>query len=202
MNDDPLIDAPRDRFVPRSPELLTADASLLLLVDLQERLLGVQPRAGEIVWNSRRLLDAASALGVRTAATEQYPEKLGATVPELRERLAEAPLTKLEFSAAGCDELWAALPDAGIDRVVVCGIESHVCVSQTVLDLLAAAYRVYVPVDAAGSRFASDHETALRRLEGAGAVLTTTEAVMFEWCQSAAAPAFKRISALAKETSP
>lgn len=186
----------------RSPELFAADATLLLVVDLQERLLSVQPRARQIAFNTRRLLDAAAALGVRIAATEQSPNKLGGTSAELRERLPAAPHVKAAFSASACGDIFQSLPDAGIDRVVVCGIESHVCIQQTVLDLLSGAYRVAVPVDAVGSRFDVDHETALQRMESAGAVLTTTESMMFEWCETAEAPGFKQISALAKESAP
>ena len=90
----------------------------------------------------------------------------------------------------------------GLYRVLVCGIETHVCVAQTALDLLADGWQVYVAVDAVGSRRDVDHETALRRMEAAGAVLTSTEAAMFEWCRIAGTSDFKKISALAKETPP
>ena len=90
-------------------------------------------------------------------------------------------------------------PSSGIHRVLVCGIETHVCVQQTVLDLLAAGFQVLVAVDAVSSRFAIDHETALRRMEASGALLTTTEAALFEWCGEAGKAEFKEISKLAKE---
>lgn len=201
MSDPTVEAAPTAGPLPRSPELFTADASLLLVVDMQPRLLAVQPRGGEITWNCRRLLDAAAALGVRVGATEQSPAKLGATVDELRQRLAAPPHAKAAFTAA-CNEVAGGLFDVGVDRIVVCGIESHVCIQQTALDLLSAAYRVAVPVDAISSRHQLDHDTALRRMESSGAVLTTTEALMFEWCQTAAHPAFRKISALAKEYGP
>ncbi|MBX3433486.1 MAG: isochorismatase family protein [Pirellulales bacterium] len=197
------MNAPTDSAasgLPRSPELAPPVASLLLIVDVQERLLAVQPRACEIVWNARRLLDGATVLGVRIAATEQYPQKLGMTAPQLAERLPSPAVEKLAFSAAACGELWAPLPGAGIDRVVLCGIETHVCVQQTALDLLAAGYRVLVAVDAVGARFDLDHATGLRRMEASGATLTTTESILFEWCERAGTPEFKQISSLAKET--
>ena len=174
----------------------------LLVVDVQERMLGAQPAAGRIVWNCRRLLDGASVLGVRAAATEQYPEKLGVTAAELAERLTSPALAKLAFSCGECGDLFAGWQAAGVDRVLLCGVETHVCVQQTALDLLAAGFRVYIAADAVGSRFAHDHETALRRMESSGAVITTTEAVLFEWCERAGTAAFKQISALAKETAP
>ena len=86
--------------------------------------------------------------------------------------------------------------------MLVCGIETHVCIQQTALDLAAAGFGVYVAVDAVGTRHAVDQETALRRMESAGIVLTTTEAAMFEWCSQAGTPEFKQISALAKESPP
>jgi nicotinamidase-related amidase len=86
--------------------------------------------------------------------------------------------------------------------VLVCGIETHVCILQTALDLAAAGFEPYVAVDAVGARQTVDHETALRRMESAGVILTTTETAMFEWCRTAEAPEFKTISALAKEKPP
>jgi nicotinamidase-related amidase len=185
----------------RSPELMNATDTGLLVVDAQEKLLAVVPEAERIVWNIRRLLDAAELLGVPRAATEQYPDKLGPTPPELLERLGE-PIAKLTFSGADCGPSLAAWKAAGRYRVLVCGIETHVCIAQTALDLIADGWLVYVPVDAVGTRHAIDHETALRRMEAAGVVLTTTEAVMFEWCRVAGTAEFKELSALAKETSP
>lgn len=185
--------------VPRSPELMRPGDTGLLVVDVQERLLTAQPNAKRIVWNARRLLDGAKLLGVRAAATEQYPEKLGPTAAELTERLTDPPASKLAFSCRGCDSIFGPWREAGIHRVLVCGIETHVCVQQTVLDLLAAGFQVNVAVDAVGSRFAIDHDTALRRLEASGALLTTTESALFEWCGQAGTEEFRGVSALAKE---
>lgn len=187
--------------LPRSPELMNANETGLLVVDAQEKLLEVIPRRKEVVWNIRRLLDAAVALGVPTAATEQYPDKLSSTVPELKQRLGKIP-DKLCFSACACGSIFEGWRAEGLYRVLVCGIETHVCVAQTALDLLADGWQVYVAVDAVGARRDVDHETALRRMEAAGVVLTSTEAAMFEWCRVAGTPEFKKISALAKETLP
>ena len=86
--------------------------------------------------------------------------------------------------------------------MLLCGVEAHVCVQQTVLDLMAAGFRVYVAVDAVGARHAIDHDTALSRMEATGATLTTTESAMFEWCEVAGTPEFKQISALVRESPP
>ena len=180
---------------------MNANDTGLLVVDAQEKLLSVVPRRPEIVWNIRRLLDAAKVLGVATAATEQYPDRLSTTVPELQQRLGKIP-DKLCFSACACSSIFEAWRADGLYRVLVTGIETHVCVMQTALDLVADGWMVCVAVDAVGARRAVDHETALRRMESAGVVLTSTEAAMFEWCRVAGTAEFKQISALAKETAP
>ncbi len=190
-----------DDALPRSPELMNASDSGLLVIDAQEKLLAVVPERQRIEWNCRRLLDAAAALGVPRAATEQYPEKLGSTAAALAERLT-APVSKLTFSGAACGPMLGDWKRDGRYRVLLCGIETHVCVEQTAFDLVADGWLVYVAVDAVGTRHAVDHEIALRRMESAGIVLTTTEAAMFEWCRVAGTPVFKQISALAKETAP
>lgn len=171
----------------------------LLVIDAQERLLAVQPDTARIVWNIRRLLDGAKIFGVRAACTEQYPEKLGPTAPELAERLTDQPVSKLTFSCGSCGEIFDTWRAAGIHHVLVCGIETHVCVQQTVLDLLAAGYQVFVAADAVGARHEVDHKFALRRMEASGALLTTTEAALFEWCHQAGTANFKEVSKLAKE---
>jgi nicotinamidase-related amidase len=180
---------------------MNREDSSLLVVDAQEKLLAVIPDRARIVWNMRRLLDAASALGVPFAATEQYPDRLSPTVRELKERIGPAP-DKLAFSACVCGEIFERWRADGRYRVLVTGIETHVCVLQTALDLVAIGFEPYLAVDAVAARHAVDHETALRRMESAGVVLTTTETAMFEWCRTAGTPEFKKISALAKEAPP
>lgn len=185
----------------RSPELMSRGDSALLVVDVQEKLIRLIPGHERIIWNVRRLIDGAKLLGVRTFATEQYPQGLGPTVAELAGRLGPIP-GKVAFSCQGCEETVAALAGTGIYKVLLAGIETHVCIQQTALDLIAAGYRVYLAVDAAGTRFPIDHEIALRRLESAGATLTTTEAALFEWCEKSGTPEFKQISGLVREPAP
>jgi len=187
--------------LPRSPELMSRADTALLVVDVQEKLLPVIRGGERIVWNIRRLLDGAKLLGVRVAATEQYPEKLGPTAAVLRERLGGVA-TKLTFSCGGCAEIFDGFRDSGVFKVLVVGVESHVCVQQTVLDLLSDGFRVYLAVDAVGSRYEIDDQTALRRMDSAGATLTTTEAALFEWCDVAGTPEFRQISQLVREQPP
>ena len=185
----------------RSRELMSRGDTALLVVDVQERLLPVIAGHQRIAWNCRRLIDGAKVLNLPVAATEQFPRGLGPTVPELAERLGEIP-AKLTFSCGGCPEIFRQWEDLGVQKILVCGIEAHVCVQQTVMDLLAGGWRVYVAVDAVGSRFEVDYRTSLGRMDSAGAVLTTTEAALFEWCEAAGTPEFKQISRLVREPAP
>jgi nicotinamidase-related amidase len=176
---------------------MNREDTALLVVDAQEKLLAVIPDHARIVWNIRRLVDAARALSVPMAATEQYPEKLGPIPQALRKHLGDVP-SKLRFSACECGEIFDRWKADGRFRVLLCGIETHVCVMQTALDLAAAGFAA----DAVGARHDVDHNIALRRMESAGVVLTTTEAAMFEWCRVAGTAEFKQISALVKESPP
>ncbi len=185
----------------RSPELMSIGDSALLVVDVQEKLVPLIADRERVVFNTRRLIDGAKVLGVPVAATEQYPKGLGPTLPELAERLGPIP-EKLTFSCSGCPEVFEGWQDEGIQKILVVGIEAHVCVQQTVLDLLGDGWRVYLAVDAVSSRSTLDRETAFRRMDSSGAVLTTTEAALFEWCQVAGTPEFKEISRLVREEMP
>ena len=185
----------------RSLELMNIGDTGLLVVDMQGKLLTLIAGHERVIWNCRRLIDGAKLLGIPVCGTEQYPQGLGPTTAALAERIGPMPAKKL-FSARECAELIYAWRDQGIFKVLVCGIEAHVCVQQTALDLLAHGFRVYLAVDAIGSRFEIDYQTALRRLESSGATLTTTEAALFEWCGRAGTPEFKQISALVRETAP
>jgi nicotinamidase-related amidase len=168
---------------------------------VQAKLIPLVPGHQTIIWNIRRLLDGADALGVPVFATEQYPKGLGPTTAELAPRLG-SPVAKLAFSCAGCGEIVEALDAQGRHKVLVAGIEAHVCIQQTVLDLLSAGFRVYVVVDAVGARHDIDCQTALKRMDSCGATLTTTETALFEWCREAGTPAFKTISQLVREAPP
>lgn len=171
---------------------LDPSSSLLAVVDVQDRLLPVIPDAATLVARVERLVVAAGLLGVRTVVTEQYPRGLGRTAARLLPHLPE-PQEKLAFSAAGCP----GLADTGdATAVVLCGLETHVCIAQTALDLLARGTLVFLVVDAVASRHAIDRETALARLWGAGAIPVTSEAVLFEWCRSADHPAFQSVRRL------
>lgn len=173
---------------------LAAGSSMLCVVDVQERLVPAMADAAVVVDRCRRLVGAARLLGVPIVVTEQYRKGLGPTVAELA-GLLPPPLEKLSFSCCGADGFGAMIPES-VGQIVLCGLETHVCVAQTALDLLAAGYAVFLAVDAITSRHAIDRDVALRRLEAAGAVSTTSEAILFEWCRAASHPQFQAVRTL------
>jgi nicotinamidase-related amidase len=183
--------------MPHATQLLVHEAGLLV-IDVQEKLMAKIPGAGRLISNIGFLIDGARLLNVPVVATEQYPKGLGPTVPELAKRLPERP-EKVAFSCCAIPSIVAGFRAKERSRIVLAGIESHVCVLNTALDLLAADFRVYITVDAVASRSAIDHETALARLEKAGAILTTVETALFEMTATASHPRFKQISALIQE---
>jgi nicotinamidase-related amidase len=203
--------------------LLELDDSQLLLVDYQIRLMPAIHEGPAVLANARRLAQMARLLKVPTFATEENPEGLGATVPELQGLIAQAggkTLAKMSFSAVadGLAELLRpparapqgnarslprhlqkpAQPAAGRNTVVVAGCETHVCLLQTALDLLDDEFDVWVVTDACGSRTERNRDAAFDRLAGAGAELVTTEMVAFEWLRSAEHPAFDDVLKLVK----
>ncbi len=177
---------------------MTANDGALLVVDLQEKLLRAIEGRDRVVANTLRLARAAALLEIPTLATEQNPEKLGPSLPEVAALIPERR-AKMTFHAIGAPGIADELTAGYVRHVTLVGIEAHVCVAQTALELVRLGYRVQVPVDAVGSRFAIDREYALRRLEQAGVVLTTSEAALFEWVESADHPKFRQISAMVKE---
>jgi nicotinamidase-related amidase len=133
--------------------------------------------------------------------TEQYPKGLGKTAPELAARL-DAPTEKNMFSCRQCEGLFDQLVAEQIRQVVLVGIEAHVCVQQTALDLISMGFDVFIVADAVGSRKPLDQEVAFQRMQSCGAMLTTSEAVMFEWCETSQDPQFKALSRLVLPTEP
>ena len=183
--------------MPHPTQMSAADTGLLV-IDVQEKLIPKIPAAAAVVRNIAFLIDGAHTLGMPVQATEQYPKGLGPTVPELVRRLPQRP-DKVAFSCCAIPAVVDNFRRAARPKIVLAGIETHVCVLQTALDLLALDFRVYVPVDAVASRYPVDHDSALRRMERAGAIITTSETAVFEWVGGAGSPHFKEISRLVQE---
>jgi isochorismate hydrolase len=182
----------------KHPTQLTPRESALLVIDVQEKLMVKIPDADRVTRNIAFLIDVAKLLDVAVAATEQYPKGLGVTVAPLAQRIPIRP-EKLAFSSCAAAQVIDGFRAAGRSKIVLTGIEAHVCVLNTAFDLLAADFAVYLAVDALASRYAIDREIALRRLEKAGAIVTTVETCAFEWLGGAQHPQFKAVSALVQE---
>ena len=176
--------------------LLTAANSQLVVIDVQERLLPAIQQYKSIAATIRFLLDAAAMMQVPAVVTEQYPKGLGSTVEPLRNHPATvATIEKLRFSAA--DELLNTGVTA--NQVVLAGIESHICVQQTALELRRRGIQVFVAADCIGSRHAEDSRRAIDRMDRAGIVISTAEAIAFEWCERAGTERFKTLSRLVRD---
>ncbi len=172
----------------------TIENAVLLVVDFQQRLLPTIDAHERVVERAGVLIDGCRALGVPIIVTEQYPDGLGPTVETIRSKLAgDQPIDeKLKFSAAVA-QVRRRLEALGRSYVVLCGVETHVCVLQTALDLSAAGYVVAITEDAVGSRRPSDHASALRRLSQIGAIPTTSESLLLELVHEAGTDVFKSI---------
>ena len=175
---------------------LNSDDSVLLVVDIQTRLMPTIDGGEVAVANARRLIDAAALVGVQQLLTEQNAKGLGPTVPELAPKDPSLVIHKMTFDAVRTPGFLERLPVGS--AIVVAGCEAHVCVLQTVLGLLGKGRRVCVVRDALGSRRAEGKETALRRMELYGAEIVTTEMVVFEWLGSADHPRFREALALVR----
>lgn len=179
--------------------LINAAESCLLVVDIQERLLPAVAEPGTVVANTAVLLKSAETLGIPVLASEQYPKGIGHTVAEVAALLpAGVVVEKLHFSCLADEAFSRRLAGLGRRQAVVVGLEAHVCVLQTAEGLLAAGHDVFVVADAVASRRPANHAAAMRRLEGAGARIVTTEMVVFEWLAQAGTPAFRALSRLIK----
>jgi nicotinamidase-related amidase len=170
--------------------LLTRENTALVVIDVQESFRPYGSFAG-VAESTAKLLEAARILDVPALVSEQYPKGLGSSVPEIG--LQQEPvIEKSVFSAARADGFGLN----GRIQAIVCGLETHVCVSQTVHDLLSQGVEVHVPADAVGSRHTLDYERGLERMERAGAVVSSVEAVLFELLERAGTPEFKAVQKL------
>jgi nicotinamidase-related amidase len=177
----------------------TPSSSVLVVVDVQERLVPALPAdaMAEVNRSLSILLEAAKLLSIPVLATEQYPRGLGPTLGPLRERLeglGVRPIEKATFSAMGEPAFVEALGALGRSHVVVVGVEAHICVALTVRDLRAAGREVLVPFDGVASRRDDHRRAGLGLCERAGATLTTSETLAFDWLGRAGTDAFRAVS--------
>ncbi len=181
----------------RLTQRLTGAHGALLVVDLQDKLLASIPGRDVLVSKAIGLIQAARTLGVPVWCTEQYPKGLGPTTAAVAELIPERP-GKTIFHCCAVPQILEQLYGRHIRHVTIAGIEAHVCVAQTALELLDLGFRVQIAADAVASRNHMDWEFTLRRLEHAGSTVSTTESIIFEWTETADRPEFKAISELIK----
>ena len=175
--------------------ILTNNEVVLVVVDIQERLAAVMGERQKAIANSLHLIEAAKVLHLPVLLTEQYPRGLGPTVPEIKEALPSyAPIEKLMFGCCGEPAFMQALASTGKRKVILCGMETHVCVLQTCLGLLDEAYAVHVVSDAVCSRTKENYKSGIEFMRDAGAVITCTETVLFQLLEKAGTEEFKAIS--------
>ncbi|MBI4530312.1 MAG: hydrolase [Candidatus Latescibacteria bacterium] len=184
----------------RHDNLLRRSDAALLIVDVQEKLAETIGECDQLVGTICDLIVVARRLNLPILLTEQYPKGLGRTVPELVDALGEVyrPLEKITFSCCGDERVREAIRSIEKRQVVVAGIEAHICVLQTTLDLLADGYHVHVPADAVASRYRTNREVSLARMQMAGATVTCKESIIFELLGQAGTPEFKEILPLLK----
>ncbi len=174
---------------------ITSDDTVLLIIDIQDRLAAVMDEREMVVRNTTHLIELSKLFDIPLVLTEQYPKGLGPTVSEIRDALKEyQPIEKLTFSCCGAEGFLEAIKKTNRKKVLVTGMETHICVLQTCLDLLDEGLEVYLIADALTSRRPYDKSIALDMLREAGGMVTTTEAVLFQVLKKAGTEEFKIIS--------
>ena len=178
---------------------ILTDKATALVIDIQERLFPHIDQHGRLAQNTVILMRGLRELGIPLIATEQYSKGLGPTITPVREQLGETPvIEKMTFSCCDAAAVTGELENLQRNQVIVFGIEAHVCVLQTTLDLLDLGYQPVVIADCISSRKAEDKQTALQRMRQSGAVISTYESILFELCRVAGTETFKSISKLVK----
>jgi nicotinamidase-related amidase len=183
----------------RFDKLLKPVTTALLVIDIQERILPVIKDHQIVVDNTIKLIKGFKVLGLPIFYTEQYPKGLGPTVQSIVEELGDIkPFDKMSFSCSGAGNLFNELRSKNLLQVVVCGIEAHVCVQQTVLDLVENGFQINLAADAVSSRKEIDYNSAIDRMQYHGAEVTTTESILFELLNICGTSQFKEISKIVK----
>jgi nicotinamidase-related amidase len=178
---------------------ITPSDSVFVIVDIQGKLARITQAADTLFANVRILVQGMKLLGVPVIVTEQYPQGLGHTVEEVAQELGGIPvIEKMAFSCCGEPAFMQALLDTGRHNVILCGIETHVCVYQTARDLIAAGFVPHLVTDAVSSRSSDNRQLGIHRIEMMGGVLTSVEMVLFELLKESGTANFKAISKLVK----
>ena len=181
-------------------QVILEDETLLLIMDMQEKLIKNIKGDQLLIFNIKKLIDACNLLNVRIAITEQNPLKLGMTLESVIDNNKYPKFEKMEFSCSKNDRFINYIKKYDFKNIIVCGIESHICILQTSIDLLTKGFNVLIPRDAIGSRSDIDNDTAFLRLISSGAVAATTESLICELCKSSNRKEFREISKILKNS--
>jgi nicotinamidase-related amidase len=177
---------------------LTPQNAALVVIDVQEKLMNTMPWRAELLATIQKLINAAQVLKLPTLVTAQYIKGLGPVCGEITRATPDiTPLEKMTFSCCGSEEFLRAVKELRRQRIILCGIEAHVCVQQTAIDLMKD-YFVYIAADAIGSRHETDYTVAIERMRDCGAVITTIESAIFELLRESGTDQFKQILPLLK----
>ena len=198
-----------DQFIKTNPnpintnnnnKIIVEGETLLLIVDLQQKLIKNIKDNQQLLFNIKKLIDTCNLLNVRIAITEQNPLKLGKTLESITDNNEYPKFEKMEFSCNKNKSFTDYINKYNFKNIIVCGIESHICILQTSIDLLAEGFNVLIPKDAIGSRNAIDNDTAFLRLILSGAVASTTESLICELCKTSNRKEFREVSKILKNS--
>jgi len=184
----------------RSNHLINKNDASLVVVDVQEKLFPYVKNKEEIKSRIIKLIKTAKLFSIPTLISEHYPKGLGRTIEEIKKEVEGIPkIDKVTFSCGGSKAFVEKINSFGRKKIILCGIETHICVAQTAFDLLENGYEIFVVVDAISSRNDIDHDTGIKRMSKAGVIITTSEAVMYELMEEAGTPLFKEFLKLVKD---
>jgi len=179
--------------------LISKDEAALIIIDVQEKLFPLIFNKEKILENMRKLIRFAKIVNMPIILTEQYPKGLGSTIPEIRELVPDfQPIEKLEFSCFGSEKFRLILKELNVKTLIIVGIETHICVTQTSIEGIKNGYRVYVVVDATSSRKLEDKSIAIKRMMQSGVIVVSTEMLMYELLKKAGTKEFKEALKLVK----
>ena len=194
-----ITKSPKDK-INNTTKLILEDDTLLLILDMQEKLISNIIGNQLLLFNIKKLIDACNLLNVHIAITEQNPLKLGKTLESILESKEYPKFEKMDFSCGKNKNFLDYIEKNNFKNIIVCGIESHICILQTSIELIAKGFNILIPKDAIGSRNEIDNDTAFLRLVLSGAVASTTESIICELCKTSSRKEFKEISQILKNS--
>ena len=195
LNNKNLIDG-----IDKNLKIIREDETLLLILDMQEKLISGVKGNQMLIFNIKKLIDTCNLLDVRIAITEQNPLKLGRTLDSILENNEYPRFEKMEFSCTKNDTFINYIRKYNFKNIIICGIESHICILQTSIELLEKGLNILLPRDAIGSRHEIDNDTAFLRLILSGAVASTTESIICELCKTSSRKEFRGVSKILKKS--